>query len=247
MLIFSMAFIGFHINGYKINNITNEPEKNERLEKFEKFENYNENETGEKIYNEMGDLLNPQDEKIEQVEVVDTTTFKGEGLTSAKPYVIASSRIVDDNGLTVDFGSYKDNFPYDSNYLKTISSENKVISVNAPNIKKKNKSVVSKVILPDGVKDYVEDFSYFKRATNITKDTISTRDKILLVPNERIIIQADRIRNVLPDEIVFKTKPDVEEFGKARNSSLVASVDRQAIFYETSRKIDESKTLFNLN
>jgi len=246
MLIFSMAFIGFYINGNG-NKINNGPEKSERKEKNENENEINyENETNEKIYNEMGDLLNPVNEKFENIEVVNTTTFKGEGLPSAKPYVNASSKIVDENGLNVNFGSYKDNFPYEASYLKTINSENKIASTTVPIIKKKVKTVVSKVILPDGVKDYVEDFSYFRRATNMVKDTIGTRDKILLVPEERIIVQEDRIRNILPDEIVFKTKPDVDEFSKARNSILVSSVDRQAVFYETSRKIDESKTLFNL-
>ena len=256
MLIFSMAFIGFHINGYKHNILTNEPEKNENInysvnENVNDSENENENanvnETNEKIYNEMGDLLNPLPENFETMQVVDTTTFKGEGLPSAKPYVNASSKIIDDNGLRVDFGSYKDNFPYESSYLKKIKSENKLASSNVPTIKKKASTFVSKVILPDGVKDYVEDFSYFRRATNITKDSIGTRDKVMIVPQERIIPFENRIRNVLPDEIVFKTKPDVDEFSKSRNSILSASVDRQAVFYETSRKIEESKELFNLD
>ena len=243
LLIFSMAFIGFYINGYKIN----EPERNERQEKLEKNElGSNKIETNEKIYNEMGDLLNPEAEKIENIQVIDTTTFKGEGLNSAKPYVNASLKIVDDNGLSVNFGSYEDNFPYEASYLKTVNSENKIAATNAPIIKKKNKSVVSKVILPDGVKDYIEDFSFYRRATNMVKDTINTKDKILLIPDERIIAQEDRIRNILPDEIVFKTKPDVEEFSRARNSILVADIDKQAVFYETSRKIEESKSLFNL-
>jgi len=243
LLIFSMAFIGFYINGYKIN----EPERNERQEKLEKNElGSNKIETNEKIYNEMGDLLNPEAEKIENIQVIDTTTFKGEGLNSAKPYVNASLKIVDDNGLSVNFGSYEDNFPYEASYLKTVNSENKIAATNAPIIKKKNKSVVSKVILPDGVKDYVEDFSFYRRATNMVKDTINTKDKILLIPDERIIAQEDRIRNILPDEIVFKTKPDVDEFVRARNSILVADIDKQAVFYETSRKIEESKSLFNL-
>ena len=69
----------------------------------------------------------------------------------------------------------------------------------------------------------------------------------MIVPQERVIPFENRIRNVLPDEIVFKTKPEVDEFSKARNSILSASVDRQAVFYETSRKIEESKELFNLD
>ncbi len=261
MLIFCMAFIGFHINGYGINSTINEPERNERIEKFENenenennFENNFENnlENGEqtypKMYNEMGDLLNPREEMFKNISVIDSTTFKGEGLPSAKPFVNASSKIIDDNGLGIDYGSYQDNFPYESSYLKTIKSEDKTAaSINVPIIKNKYKSGRSKVILPDGIKEYVEDFSYFKKAVNITKDAIGTRDKILLVPNERIIYQADKIRNVLPDEIVFKTKPDTDEFSKIRNSVLVSSVDRDAIFYETAKKIDESKNLFNLN
>ena len=255
MLIFCMAFIGFHINGYGVNSTINEPERNERIEKSEN-DDYNDNEnnlengeqTYPKMYNEMGDLLNPQEETYKNISVIDITTFKGEGLPSAKPFVNASSKIIDDNGLSVDYGSYQDNFPYESSYLKTIKSEDKTeASRNVPIIKNKYKSGRSKVILPDGIKEYVEDFSYFKKAVNITKDAIGTRDKILLAQNERIIYQGDKIRNVLPDEIVFKTKPDTDEFSKMRNSILVSSVDRDAIFYETSKKIDESKNLFNLN
>ena len=259
MLLFTMAFIGFHINGYNYNYnssiVTKEPEKNERSDKVSNYsenENENENENyqgiNSKIFNEMGDLLNPTEEKTENILVIDSTTVKGEGLPSAKPYMNASSKIIDDNGLSVDYGSYKDNFPYESSYIKTINSENKVSSIkNVPIIKNKIKSGVSKVILPDGIKEYVEDFSYFRRAVNITKDTIETRDKILLVPNERIIPLADKITNFLPDEIVFKTKPDLDEFSKIRNSVLVGNIDKRTVFYETSRKIDESKNLFNLN
>lgn len=262
MLIFTMAFIGFHINGYSYNSntVSKEPEKNELDKLYNTNENTNENEnenennnenyqgTRSKIFNEMGDLLNPTEEKIENIQVIDITTFKGEGLPSVKPYMNASSKIIDDNGLNVDYGSYKDNFPYESSYMKTINSENKTSSItNVPIRKDKIKSGVSKVILPDGVKEYIEDFSYFRRAVNITKDTIETRDKILLVPNERVIPQADMIKNFLPDEIVFKTKPDLDNFAKTRNSVLVGNIDKRAIFYETSKKIDESKNLFNLN
>jgi hypothetical protein len=78
MLIFSMAFIGFYINGNKINdvnlnlNLTNEPEKNEKREllDYNYNDNDNDNETREKIYNEMGDLLNPDEEKFETIQVV---------------------------------------------------------------------------------------------------------------------------------------------------------------------------------
>ena len=268
MLIFTMAFIGFHINGYSYNSnynssiVSKEPEKSELDKLYNTNTNENGNENGNenenenknyqgtrsKIFNEMGDLLNPTEEKIENIQVIDITTFKGEGLPSVKPYMNASSKIIDDNGLNVDYGSYKDNFPYESSYMKTINSENKTSSItNVPIRKDKIKSGVSKVILPDGVKEYIEDFSYFKRAVNITKDTIETRDKILLVPNERVIPQSDMIRNVLPDEIVFKTKPDLDNFAKTRNSVLVGNIDKRAIFYETSKKIDESKNLFNLN
>ena len=244
--------VDLQVEELNLNDNKNKQDKCEKNTNENTNENENNNEnyqgTRSKIFNEMGDLLNPTEEKIENIQVIDITTFKGEGLPSVKPYMNASSKIIDDNGLNVDYGSYKDNFPYESSYMKTINSENKTSSItNVPIRKDKIKSGVSKVILPDGVKEYIEDFSYFRRAVNITKDTIETRDKILLVPNERVIPQADMIRNVLPDEIVFKTKPDLDNFAKTRNSVLVGNVDKRAIFYETSKKIDESKNLFNLN
>ena len=260
MLIFSLAFIGFHING-DITSLIKKPETRENREdetvnvNVNVNANANENENGngngndnEKIFNEMGDLLNPPREKFENIRVIDMTTFKGEGMASAKPQMNPSSRLTDDNGLTINFGSYKDNFPYESSYIKKINSKNVVeASKNVPINKYKNQSKVSNVILPDGIKEYVEDFDYFKKSVSIVKGAIGESNKILLVPHERIINKADKISNYLPDEIVFKTRPEMEEFIKQRNYLLATTVNKNEMFYETAKNIKESKMLFNLN
>jgi hypothetical protein len=266
-LIISIALLGFHINLSGNNTLTGNVSK--RLYSLEKNEdeniikklnvnvnedgneelNENGNENGNEntkiIFNEMGDELNVTSIMKTDKSIIDITTFKGEGLPSSKPTMNPSSRVIDSNGLIENFGSYKDNFPYESSYLKTIDSKNKIRSVkDIPINKFKEQSGVSKVILPEGIKEYVEDFDFFRKTIRLAKDTVKTRDKVLVTPHVKINNFKDRIINTLPDEIVFKTMPDNGELFEERNNVLVK--DKNIIFYETKKLIDESKSIFNL-
>ena len=261
-LIISLALLGFHINLSGNNNlIGNVSKRLYSLEKNEKnyenkneknYENENEknyeNENTKIIFNEMGDELNADRNKNimkSDKNIIDITTFKGEGLPSSKPTMNPSSRIIDSNGLVENFGSYKDNFPYESSYLKTIDSKNKIRSVkDVPIVKYKEQSGVSKVILPEGIKEYVEDFEFFRKTIRMAKDTVASRDKVLIYPHTKINNFNDRIINTLPDEIVFKTIPDNGELFKER--SIVLAKDKNKIFYETDKLLDESKSIFKL-
>jgi hypothetical protein len=265
VLIISLALLGFHINLSGNNNIIGNVSN--RLYSLEKNENENENvnenvnfnfnenenenldedenEDKETIFNEMGDELNSKNKMKTGEIIVDITTFKGEGLPSTKPTMNPSSKIIDSNGLVENFGSYKDNFPYESSYLKTIDSKNKIRSIkDIPINKLKGQSGISKVILPQGIKEYVEDFDFFKKTIRTSKNTINTFDKVLISPRVKVNNFNDRIINTLPDEIVFKTTPNNGELFKERNNILVR--DKNKIFYETDKIVDESKSIFNL-
>lgn len=271
ILIISLALIGFHIN-----NSSNQPKSTSRqprsitnpvLEKKEIGINFNElgNELGneneneiidendqeddsEPVFNEMGDILNAREKNIPGKKIIDITTFKGEGLPSAKPEINPSSKIIDANGLVENFGSYRDNFPYESSYLKTIKSENLTrVNRDVPITKGKNVSNVSKVILPTGIKEYVEDFDFFRKTIRTAKDSIRESTKVLIIPHERVTDFNDRIINVLPDEIVFKTRPDPGSY--VRDKSLMRAEDNEKkfLFNEADKKIQESKSFFKLN
>jgi hypothetical protein len=253
LLIISLALIGFHINrtgntpsvstriisAEKNENILNESENENILN-----ENENENEN-EDIFNEMGDTLNSRNKMVSGKNIIDITTFKGEGLPSAKPSINPSSRVIDDNGLIENFGSYRDNFPYESSYLKTIKSENLYKSKkDVPINKVKSNSKLSKVILPRGINEYVEDFDFFKKTVKIGKNTINDSNKVLIIPHARIPLFEDKIVNSLPDEIVFKTVPDTSALLKERNN--MQAFDKSMVLDEAIKKIDESKSVFNL-
>jgi hypothetical protein len=98
--------------------------------------------------------------------------------------------------------------------------------------------------IPEGIKEYVEDFDFFRKTIRLAKDTVKPRDKVLVTPHVKINNFKDRIINTLPDEIVFKTMPDNGELFEERNNVLVK--DKNIIFYETKKLIDESKSIFNL-
>ena len=68
----------------------------------------------------MGDVLNETSDNIGSKKTVEISSANV-GL-SAKLFSKPSLKVTDENGLTENLISYKDNFPYESKYLKKVDS-----------------------------------------------------------------------------------------------------------------------------
>jgi hypothetical protein len=187
----------------------------------------------------MGDVLNETGDNIGSKKTVEISSVNV-GL-SAKLFSTPSLRVTDKNGLTESLISYKDNFPYESKYLKTVDSST-IKKIPLKNFK--SQSFVSSVTLPEGVKDYVEDFDYFKKSIKLVKERLG-KDKLLIPPNVRITDPTKKILNTLPGEIIFKTKPDDYDFHRAKNLRAVS--DKNEVLYDTSNRLDDAKNIFKFN
>jgi hypothetical protein len=238
LLIISLALLGFKINGKRP-----EPKKVEYAT-LDSTQTSDESQSSEepqkvKIFNEMGDVLNETSDNIGSKKTVEITSVNV-GL-SAKLFSKPSLKVTDENGLTENLISYKNNFPYESKYLKKVDSNT---SKKIPIKNFKSQSFVSSVILPEGVTDYIEDFDYFKNSIKLVKERLS-KDKLLIPPHVRITNPTKRILNTLPSEIVFKTKPDDFDYHRAKN--LRAVNDKNDILYNTSKKLEDAKNIFKFN
>jgi len=238
LLIISLALLGFKINGKK-----SEPKKVE----YATLEDSNLTQTNEesqkvKIFNEMGDVLNETGDNITSKKTVEIASVNVGN--SARLFSKPSLKVTDENGLTENFISYRDNFPYESKYLKTVDSSTiKTIPIN----KYKTQSFVSNVILPEGVKKYIEDFDHFKNSIKLVGERLG-KDRLQIPPHVTIINPAKRVLNTLPslpDEIVLKDKPNTSNFYRSRNS-MIAS-DNKNVLYDRSNIISESKNIFKIN
>jgi hypothetical protein len=119
LLIISLALLGFKINGKKP-----EPKKVEYAT-LDSTQTSDESQSSDepqkvKIFNEMGDVLNETSDNIGSKKTVEITSVNV-GL-SAKLFSKPSLKVTDENGLTENLISYKNNFPYESKYLKKVDS-----------------------------------------------------------------------------------------------------------------------------
>lgn len=232
LLIISLALLGFKINGKKP-----EPKTVEyaTLDDLDSTQSLDESQKV-KIFNEMGDVLNETSDNIGSKKTVEITSVNV-GL-SAKLFSKPSSLVTDKNGLTEDLLSYRDNFPYESNYLKKIDSS---VSrqINIKNIKAQ--SQLSSVLLPEGVKEYIEDFDYFKKSIPLVRDRLG-RDKLLVPPHYRILDPTQKTVDTLPNVIIFKTKPDNYDYHRVKNLTNVR--DKTNVYYDNSKKLDDAKNIF---
>ena len=239
LLIISLALLGFKINGK-----TPEPKTVEYAALDDSVQTPDLTQSSDesqkvKIFNEMGDVLNETSDNIGSKQTVEITSVNV-GL-SAKLFSKPSLKVIDENGLTENLTSYKDNFPYESKYLKKVDSST---SRKIPIKNVKSKSFVSSVILPEGVTDYIEDFDYFKNSIKLVEERLG-KDRLIIPPHVRIINPTKRILNTLPSEIVFKTKPDDYDYHRAKN--LRAVNDKNDVLYDNSKRIDDAKNIFKFN
>ena len=243
LLIISLALLGFKINGKKL-----EPKTVEYATLDDSVQTSDLSQTSDsspsndnqkvKIFNEMGDVLNETSDNIGSKKTVEISSANV-GL-SAKLFSKPSLKVIDENGLTENLISYKDNFPYESKYLKKVdSSTGKKIPIK----NFKSQSFVSSVILPKGVTDYIEDFDYFKNSVKLLQERLG-KDRLLIPPHVRLTNPSEKIINTLPSEIVFKTKPDDYDFHRAKN--LRAVNDKNEVFYDNSNKIADAKNIFKI-
>jgi hypothetical protein len=244
LLIISLALLGFKINGKK-----SEPKKVEyaTLDDSDLTQTANLTQTADesqkvKIFNEMGDVLNETSDNIESKTTVEIASVNVG--TSAKLFSKPSLKVTDEKGLTENFISYKDNFPYESKYLKTVDvSTSKKIPIN----KSKTQSFVSSVILPEGVKKYIEDFDHFKNSIKLVGERLG-KDRLTIPPHVRIINPTERVLNTLPslpDEIVLKNKPSPYDFYRSRN--IMIANDNKNVMYDNSNRIADAKNIFKFN
>jgi hypothetical protein len=211
------------------------------------------------IFNDIGEVLNDTYSLEKGKEFKESTIFKNIGGSTDKPFITASLRKTDENGLSENFGSYKDNFPYDPVQSKNIDTESHLKDLNLVN-KFKKQSNLSSIILPKGVNDYLEVYDVNQKIKKMSEEVFSSnKNKIILSPPEALV-QKHRYSISLTDsmplnlsdskleetlEIKIKSKPNINLYSTELNNAIVND-NKSSLFYSAEQKSLESKNIFNL-
>ncbi len=220
------------------------------------LENTTENE--KIIFNEIGEILNDTYSLEKGKEFTESTIFKNIGGSSDRPFMTASLRRTDENGLSENFGSYKDNFPYDPAQSKNINTESHLKDINLVN-KFKKQSNLSSIILPKGVNDYLEVYDVNQKIKKMSQEVFSDKKKLTLTTPEALVQKhrysislADSVPLNLSDskleenlEIKIRSKPNLNLYLTDVNKSIVDS-NKSSLFYSAEQKSLESKNIFKL-
>jgi hypothetical protein len=211
------------------------------------------------IFNDIGEVLNDTYSLEKGKEFTESTIFKNIGGSTDKQFITASLRKTDENGLSENFGSYKDNFPYDPVQSKNIDTESHLKDLNLVN-KFKKQSNLSSIILPKGVNDYLEVYDVNQKIKKMSEEVFSSnKNKIILSPPEALV-QKHRYSISLTDsmplnlsdskleetlEIKIKSKPNINLYSTELNNAIVND-NKSSLFYSAEQKSLESKNIFNL-
>ena len=238
----------------KVQFTINKTENNPGNKSENKLENTNE----KIIFNEIGEVLNDTYSLEKGKEFKESTIFKNIGGSTDKPFITASLRRTDENGLTENFGSYNDNFPYDSLQSKNINTETNLKNLNLVN-KFKKQSRVSSIILPEGVNDYLEVYDVNQKIKKMSEEVFSSKNKLTLSTPEALVQKhnystslTDKVPLNISDnrldetpEIKIKSRPNLTLYSSEVNKAIVND-NKSSIFYSAEQKSLESKNIFNL-
>jgi hypothetical protein len=163
-------------------------------------ENRTDNENEKIIFNEIGQILNDTYSMEKGKEFTESTIFKNIGGSSDRPFVTASLRETDENGLSKNFGSYKDNFPYDPNQSRKINMESYLKDNNFVN-KFKKQSNLSSIILPKGVDDYLEIYDVNQKIKKISEEVFPVDKNRLTLSAPEALVQRHQYSISLADSV----------------------------------------------
>lgn len=149
--------------------------------------------------------------------------------TRPNKWTTTTKREIGKYGLVKNTLSYKNNYPYDVNYLADVQAKDKLrSSVSTLARNPKAEPLRSQVILPQDESQFKEGFKFMDRAIAIIRNQTANENKILpdvrkIDSNEVSKRASKNIYRVVPDEIEIKTRPDIMAVHVAHDHAQVHS------------------------
>jgi hypothetical protein len=135
--------------------------------------------------------------------------------TRPDKWTTTTKREIGKYGLVKNTLSYKNNFPYDVNYLADVQAKDTLrskVSTMARN--PKAEALRSQIVLPKDETQFKEGFKFMDRAIAIIRNQTANENKILpdvrkIDSNEVSNRASKKIYRVTPSQVEIKAKPDI--------------------------------------
>lgn len=255
IIIILLSLIGLYINLGKVTEL-NEPEL--KKEEPQEDKNISIDDIADNIikeievqpeFDEMGNPTTTTDGLLPDKRIINLNVTSGSAPnTKPEKWTAATKKEIGKYGLVKNTLSYKNNFPYDVNYLNKVQTSNS-LSSKVSNIARqpKSESFRSQIILPKDESLFKEGYSYTNRAIAIIRNQTANENKILpdvrkIDPNEVTNRASIKINQVSPDEIELKVKPDLLTVQSQNDNSKLNTKKIDLV----KHSVNQTKSNYNL-
>jgi len=254
IVIILLSLIGLYINLGTITDLT----APELKESTESIENLSADKIADKIISEidadtdfdaMGNSLKVGDGLTKDKQLINLNVDSA-GAPNTRPHkwTTSTKKEINKYGLTKSSLSYKNNFPYDVNYLADTEAKDRLKSSENMARNPKAQAIRSQIVLPKDETQFKEGFKFTDRAIAIVRNQVANENKIL--PDVRKIYSQDvmhraskTIHRIDPDSIEVKVKPEINTIKTAvEHNSMHKRVTK---FDPVKHSIDTMKSNYN--
>ena len=257
IVIILLSLIGLYINLGTITDLRS-PELKESTESTESLENLSADQIADKIVSEidadtefdkMGNSLKVGDGLSKDKQIINLNVDSA-GAPNTRPYkwTTTTKKEINKYGLTKSSLSYKNNFPYDVNYLADTEAKDRLRSSENMARNPKAQAIRSQIVLPKDETQFKEGFNFMNRAIAIIRNQVANENKIL--PDVRKVDSQDvthraakTIHRVDSDYMEVKVKPEINTVKTAiEHNSMHKRVTK---FDPVKHSVDTMKSNYN--
>lgn len=254
IVIILLSLIGLYINLGTITDLTTPDFKVET----ESIENLSADKIADKIISEidedtdfdaMGNSLKVGDGLTKGKQIINLNVDSA-GAPNTRPYrwTPSTKKEINKYGLTKSSLSYKNNFPYDVNYLADTEAKDRLRSTENMAGNPKAQAIRSQIVLPKDETQFKEGFKFMDRAIATVRNQVANENKILpdvrKVDSQGVMHRASKtIHRIDPDSMEVKVKPAINTIKTAvEHNSMHKRVTK---FDPVKHSIDTTKHNYN--
>tara|TARA_B100000035_G_scaffold315414_1_gene335928 strand:+ start:1106 stop:1846 length:741 start_codon:yes stop_codon:yes gene_type:complete len=200
-----------------------------------------------KEFDEMGNNISENDGLTKGKEILNLKINPGGSAPNNRPDLLSNSSSIEVNnyGLKNNTLSYKNNFPYNSDYLKKVNSRD--YSNIKPLTEGKGLAFRSQITLPEKKTTLKEGYGFFERAVAIIKNHVENENKdvpyLSRTRDDTYERGSKKIHRVNNGNLEVDIKPDALEINNMRQYNL--NLDKEKYYDESFNSINTMKNNYN--
>ena len=201
-------------------------------------------------FDEIGNSLNVGNGLEPSDRIINVNVTSG-SVPNTRPdkWTTTTKRKMGKYGLIENTLSYKNNFPYDANYLAEVKAKDTLESKVSSMVRNpRPEALRSQIVLPKDESQFKEGYKFMDRAIATIRNQVANENKNLLdihaIDSREVKKRGSKeIHRVMPTEIEVKEMPDIISVNSDRDAPLARYNSRK--LDHSNHLIDQMKTNYN--